>query len=195
MMSLSLAMMMLAAAAPPAASEPPPLCQSDLPRVEGRVVAWYNLLLDHDYRPMSSEVFMRTDFDAAWRIDGGTLGRPGAMTYFYASLRMPARPQEPVTLTVVPDPGTRPRPPHFSSIVTPRDVGRGEWEVVASEKQVPNIFGKRVTLIVTDGGGREVVRRELTHPAWAWFETETAKAGRAAEVKRLRRECVPSAVF
>jgi hypothetical protein len=190
MISLSLTMMLLAAAAEPA-SRPPLLCTAgglDIPGVN----AWIILKTDPDYKPLSSSLFMRgKDFDAEWRADGNRPRAPGAMIRFRAEVMLPAPPQGPLTLTVVSDPGTRPRPPRVSSIVASSDERPGQWTVVVTEKQVPEIIGKRVTLIVSDAAGHEIARQALATPPWHKFAAEVAKGAAEAEAMRVRQDCAP----
>jgi hypothetical protein len=165
----------------------PQLCQADLPRNEGQVSAWVNLLVEEgSYRPVSLRVFVRhASFDAEWRLDGQGMRARNGMAGFTHRLPLGASTRYPVTVKF----STQGRP-----LGEARLTGQGSPRITAA--MLPNLYGLRsLTLKTVDARGAQLAVETLPRPDWAWLEREAGKAARSAEAKRKRRACVASVVY
>jgi len=175
------------------------LCQSDLPDVGGQRIAWFNLLVDDNFKPVSSDVFMRTDnFEAQWAIDGNGLSARKAMQKFEYRFALPEGSNYPVKVKVLIDGAVVAETTYDSAQDDVQIYTNGSQRTVhtvaITENIVPNIFGAHeVTVRASSPQGAPIANATISLPNWKWLERETRKAGQDAERKRRKKDCGPSA--
>jgi hypothetical protein len=164
------------------------VCQEDLPGMSVRGRAWVNLLVDAAYRPIKTELFIRTDdFEAIWRLGGG-LAHRAAMREFSYRGEVPQATRFPLSVSMTGDG----RPLWSGSMAGP---GR-TIEIGGESAQIRNIHGlSNLTVTFREGRGRIVVRDRVSLPNWRWIEQEARRGLRRAEQSRRSRSCEPDIVI
>jgi hypothetical protein len=163
------------------------VCQEDLPEMGLRGRAWVNLLVDAAYRPVRTELFIRTDdFDAVWQLGRGLANRAAMREFSYL--------------------GEVPRGVRFPLSVRMTGDGQSLWsgsmegpsrriEIRGESEQIRNIHGlSHLTVTFRDGRGRVVVHDRVSLPNWRWIEQEARGALRRAERVRRSGSCMPDVV-
>jgi hypothetical protein len=177
----------------------PLLCQADLPAVGGYTIAWVNLLVDGDYRPLSSAVFVRMNgFDAEWNLGGKGFSAPGTMISLSYNFPLPADSAYPVKVALTVDGRTTHEttyaaPPGNSGFSSDA-LGHRVYAVEVGRGEISNVFGaKRMSIRAVDSKGALITNEKLDLPNWTWLQRESQKAAQAAERQRHSKMCGPSA--
>jgi hypothetical protein len=188
-----------AAQAPPVQATPYN-CRADLGMVDGGRVAWINLLLDDNRRPVRRELRVRNGrFDGVWDLMGAPTSR-SAMREASYTLELPVAATFPVDVRISGDgrplwrglfdhsasevvhyPGME----RFSSILLVWGAGR----------PITNVFDiERFQIVVRDARGVQILNERVPLPNWRWIVARSRIALQQVERQRRSDGCGLSAI-
>jgi hypothetical protein len=161
------------------ASAAPLLCQADLPPSGRPAAAWYNLMVDRDYRPLREELWVRgRGWEAVWRVPRARNSRP--------------------TLDIEYEPPTR--------SMSGATLFAGDRTLLTQRRSVPSSARWRFRVEGTDAltrgpfriqfrGGGSTVDVAVPLPATAWLDAQLLRAAPVVERQRRARRCRASIVY
>ncbi|MEI7932004.1 MAG: hypothetical protein WCI21_02970 [Alphaproteobacteria bacterium] len=173
-------------------------CQTDLPAMGLRRIAWFNLTVDQAYKRQDASLYLTTgDFEAQLTYDEDEFARPDAMEGFRYDLILPRGVKFPATVDILFDgrlASARLYPaPQMNALVYRDGHVEGYQSLELTEDRVPNIYGHRSMVArVVGADGKVAIEDQIPLPDWAWVKQEARKAERYAEALRRKRRCIPA---